>query len=644
MLSGTAATSLGQVFNYDTGEILSGTENIIPQPGVQLGGLNLSFGALDNMDLRNGGFSTSWLLATDFRMSDLRGANFSDAIVEYTKFGGADLAAATFHNTFFSNPDFSGADLSAARLERTTLSGNFQNARFAGARLEEATFYGGIYSNADFTNAVIDRATFSGAQSISAEQFQSTANYRMRDLRDMRFVSMPLSDWNLREQNLQGAEFVSSNLARIDLSGANLEDSSLYDDVDLTDANLRGANLRGASLGNKLTGAEFDGAFLGDTTFRDINFAEQQLRSTASFQQKVLRGIGFLVSMDLSRWNFEGQDLSYFYCHDCKLIDASMHGAQLSRADLRGTNFENADLIGVDLSFAALASSNLTATEMSAAEVIGTDLDSVLGLTKEQLYSTASYNGKDLFYIGLASLDLSKWDFSGQNLTLADFNDAKVADAVFLGASIKGARFRNVIDLNQAVMDRTTVYDQWTIFPDGFDPVARGLTFAETERGDFNADGFLDEADVDLLTRASLDVRIAGFRTAVFDQDSDLDLSEQDRQVWVKELKRTWYGDSNFDGLFDSSDLVIAFQAGQYEDGTSNNSGWRSGDWDGDADFTTSDLVLAFQDGGYEQVAKESVFAVPEPSPSCAFLVPMVLLAVRTLRVGESTFTASGRC
>jgi hypothetical protein len=56
-------------------------------------------------------------------------------------------------------------------------------------------------------------------------------------------------------------------------------------------------------------------------------------------------------------------------------------------------------------------------------------------------------------------------------------------------------------------------------------------------------------------------------------------------------------GDSNHDGIFNSGDLVLVFQANEYEDDRPLNSTFEEGDWDGDGDFTTRDLVLAFQVG-----------------------------------------------
>ena len=58
-------------------------------------------------------------------------------------------------------------------------------------------------------------------------------------------------------------------------------------------------------------------------------------------------------------------------------------------------------------------------------------------------------------------------------------------------------------------------------------------------------------------------------------------------------------GDSNNDGIFDSSDLVKVFQAGKYEDQVHRSATFEEGDWNGDGIFDSSDLVAAFQAGTY---------------------------------------------
>ena len=88
------------------------------------------------------------------------------------------------------------------------------------------------------------------------------------------------------------------------------------------------------------------------------------------------------------------------------------------------------------------------------------------------------------------------------------------------------------------------------------------------------------------------------------DLDGDLEVFEmvdgfnREKAIWIETFKRP-VGDVNNDWRFDSSDLVIVFQAGKYEDGIFRNASFEEGDWNGDGDFTSSDLVLAFQTGTY---------------------------------------------
>jgi hypothetical protein len=71
-------------------------------------------------------------------------------------------------------------------------------------------------------------------------------------------------------------------------------------------------------------------------------------------------------------------------------------------------------------------------------------------------------------------------------------------------------------------------------------------------------------------------------------------------------------GDSNHDGRFNSSDLVLVFQSGKYEDSIPRNATFEEGDWNGDGDFTTADMVLAFQSGNY---VLDAVFATRPNRP-----------------------------
>ena len=101
-----------------------------------------------------------------------------------------------------------------------------------------------------------------------------------------------------------------------------------------------------------------------------------------------------------------------------------------------------------------------------------------------------------------------------------------------------------------------------------------------------------------------IDVLSTLIRTSQYDQlydfDFDSDVDDDDLTYFVKEIKKTSFGDANFDGRFDSADLISIFVAAHYEDGIPINSVWATGDWNADGEFDSGDLVRAFIDGGYE--------------------------------------------
>ena len=105
----------------------------------------------------------------------------------------------------------------------------------------------------------------------------------------------------------------------------------------------------------------------------------------------------------------------------------------------------------------------------------------------------------------------------------------------------------------------------------------------------------------------------------------------QERADYVHNVLNTWIGDSNLDGEFNSSDFVVVFSAGEYEDGVAGNSKWATGDWNGDKEFDTSDFVTAFSDGGYEKGPRTPA-AVPEPIGIGGLVACIVLMAFRRRR------------
>ncbi|MFC1759659.1 hypothetical protein ACFL2H_12975 [Planctomycetota bacterium] len=149
-----------------------------------------------------------------------------------------------------------------------------------------------------------------------------------------------------------------------------------------------------------------------------------------------------------------------------------------------------------------------------------------------------------------------------------------------------------------------------------------------TSNGDFDMNGELTAADIDVLNGAIRDGGDAMFDVmfdAMFDVTGDGAIDDADRTEWVEVLKGAYFGGANLDGEFNSSDFVFVFTGGQYEDGVEGNSTWSTGDWNGDTEFGSSDFVLAFQGKGYEQGPRVAAQAVPEPS-SLGMLIGLPLL------------------
>jgi hypothetical protein len=135
--------------------------------------------------------------------------------------------------------------------------------------------------------------------------------------------------------------------------------------------------------------------------------------------------------------------------------------------------------------------------------------------------------------------------------------------------------------------------------------------------------GQLVEVNIDTLQ----DAIKAGSNDPTFDLNQDGMVNLADQTVFIRDIRKTWTGDANFDGQFNSGDFVQVFQIGEYEDNnpanpaTIMNSKWNEGDWNADREFDSSDFVIAFQEGGYEKGPRPGVAAVPEPSGMLLLLV-----------------------
>lgn len=564
-----------------------------------LRGIVLSDNDLHGWDLRNQNLTGALLFHAQMANADLEQANLTNAKMSLAnltsaKLNGANLSGAEMHEV-----DLRNSDLSAAILTNTELGGS----RLAGANLTSARITGARFGS------------FAGP-GISRTQLYSTASYRDRALQGIGLERLNLTDWNLSGQNLTNADLRSAILRGVDFTDAivahvdftettsrGFTKEQLYSTASYRDKNLRGIrmfdnDLAGWDLsGQDLTRSNLSQAYLAGADFSDAivnnvglagatsrGFTKDQLYATGSYQTGTLQGIN-LAGNVLSGWNFQGQNLSY-----ARFAFSGLRGADLTDTTIRGADFSHAQL------------------------------------HEEQLYSTMSYRDGDLRRVRLAHVDLSGWDLSSQDLTDANLSSATLENANLSGATLANVTFESSPMIETALFDSATVYNQWTRFPDGFAPVQAGLTFVQTARGDFDANGVLDEDDVDTLSNQIRRINQRYWLRDMFDLDSNRSLDNEDLRIWINQLKHTSFGDANLDGKFDSRDLVHVFQAGQYEDSVEDNSTWSTGDWNADGDFNASDFVVALQDGGYEQNSEREENAIPEPSGLLSIILSMTAI------------------
>lgn len=185
----------------------------------------------------------------------------------------------------------------------------------------------------------------------------------------------------------------------------------------------------------------------------------------------------------------------------------------------------------------------------------------------------------------------------------------------------------------------TSAFFRWVNISNEHLPVTSPWDYL-TLPGDYDGNSVLEAVDIDVL---SAEVRAGDSTDFRFhDLNGDQLINTDDRTHWIVELKKTWLGDANLDGEFNSNDFVQVLQAGEFEDELIGNSSWSTGDWNGNAEFDSSDFVFAFQDGGYELGPRAGVIFVPEPT-SFAIIVAGLIAITNFLRIPHERWNKSRR-
>jgi uncharacterized protein YjbI with pentapeptide repeats len=218
-----------------------------------------------------------------------------------------------------------------------------------GAHLNKTNFRYAQAYGVFLANAHLFRADFKGA-------FLSEADLRGADLGQSTLSLAILDRAQMAHTNLDRANLDGANMTRADLRGANLSYSSLVD-ATLVDVRLDGASLYSA----RLSGANLIRANLNKADFREAHM-EGAILEHADLQQ------AYMWSAKLSSAHLDNAELGTAIFIDADLRNADLHGAHF-----QGTVLNGANLQGANLDYA--------------------DMHGALGLSANQVCSSASHNG-----------------------------------------------------------------------------------------------------------------------------------------------------------------------------------------------------------------------------------------------------------
>jgi uncharacterized protein YjbI with pentapeptide repeats len=203
---------------------------------------------LSNCDLKGLNLERAKFLAVLLKHTDLSGANLINADLRGVDLSGANLTGADLTGANLCRSNLENANLTATKLDQTKL----QVARYNRHTLWPETF---SYKN---SGAVGPNAQLNGA-------FLNTVNLRQADVQSANFLGAYLSGTDFTGANLESARFSGADLRKAFFTGAYLRKARLVN-VDLSEADFRAADFTEAELENlqSIAGADFGAAILSD--------------------------------------------------------------------------------------------------------------------------------------------------------------------------------------------------------------------------------------------------------------------------------------------------------------------------------------------------------------------------------------------
>ncbi len=139
LLMSLPAAAQADIFRWDNGQLIPGTEGITPGPGVQLDHHELAYAVLYHLDLTDSRFDFSNLTNADLRESKLTSANLTGAVETGAFF--SDTTSRGFTAALlYSTQSYQAKNLSGIGLGVNNLTGwDFREQNLTNGSLESYT-------------------------------------------------------------------------------------------------------------------------------------------------------------------------------------------------------------------------------------------------------------------------------------------------------------------------------------------------------------------------------------------------------------------------------------------------------------------------------------------------------------------------
>lgn len=456
-------------------------------------------GNFTGANLEKADFSNSKVSA-DLSGADLKDANFKGAYIYklagaklentnldgiQSRFGRFPGSQSNYSNTDLSGFDFTGSDFSetnftgvifkGSNLSHANLKGsNFQGVDFSSANLEEADF--SSYRNhptdlrkANLGTAIIKNTSFSAALYDCDTKFPegfNPATYLMENAEGScgkakavplegslgieTILQPPSKHWRL--MNFADLQTVKSRIHltnKLKCKWLSWTHTGNIRPQKMTNEDLSGRDFSGCMLGyadfsgSKLNGANFKGAYL-----YGANFETADLQGANFNGARIANSTKLPSSFDASRFKFVPTSVlnagespwQASYKFEERNLTSAYHAPKYSVPDFPGENLDEINYTAAWLPGSNMEGASLRLTNFTASNLMGAN------------FKKADLTGAVLYNALLDNADFTSSKLYGADLRWARLTGAKLDDA----------------DLTNAI------YDNTTIWPQGFDPQKAG--------------------------------------------------------------------------------------------------------------------------------------------------------------------------